>query len=123
MLAVIIVLFVFTSLTGYCYQAEANIRYLFKRNKLALNTVRIIFVLASFFGCLVNADAIWALGDIGYGLLGWANIIAIILMAPKAVAILRDYEQQKKAGRDPVFAPEKFGIDDYTGAWDKYKNQ
>lgn len=122
-LAVIIVLFVFTSLTGYCYQAEANIRYLFKRNKLALNTVRIIFVLASFFGCLVNADAIWALGDIGYGLLGWANIIAIILMAPKAVAILRDYEQQKKAGWDPVFAPEKFGIDDYTGAWDKYKNQ
>ncbi|WP_366144445.1 alanine:cation symporter family protein [Anaerovibrio sp.] len=55
--------------------------------------------------------------------MGWANIIAIILMAPKAVAILRDYEQQKKAGRDPVFAPEKFGIDDYTGAWDKYKNQ
>ena len=35
----------------------------------------------------------------------------------------RLYEQQKKAGRDPVFAPEKFGIDDYTGAWDKYKNQ
>ncbi|MDD3115445.1 MAG: alanine/glycine:cation symporter family protein [Anaerovibrio sp.] len=121
-LAVIIVLFVFTSLTGYCYQAEANIRYLFKRNKIALNSVRILFILASFFGCLVNADAIWALGDIGYGLLGWANIIAIILLAPKAVAILRDYELQKKQGRDPVFDPVKFGIDDYTGAWDKYKN-
>ena len=122
-LAIIIVLFVFTSLIGYCYQAEANIRYLFKRNVKALNVGRFVFVLASFFGCLVNAEAVWALGDIDYGLLGWANIIAIILLAPKAVALLKDYEEQKKQGLDPVFNPEKFGINDYTGAWDKYKNQ
>ena len=120
-LAIIIVMFVFTSLTGYCYQAETNIRYLFKRNKTALTAVRVVFVLASFFGCLVNADAIWALGDIGYGLMGWANIIAIILLAPKAVAILKDYESQKAQGQDPVFNPDKFGIHDYTGAWKKYQ--
>lgn len=120
-LAIVIVLFVFTSLTGYCYQAETNIRYLFKRNKTALTTVRVVFVLASFLGCLVNAEAIWALGDIGYGLMGWANIIAIVLLAPKAAAILKDYEQQKKAGIDPVFNPGKFGIADYTGAWKKYQ--
>lgn len=120
-LAIIIVMFVFTSLTGYCYQAETNIRYLFKRNKTALTAVRVVFVLASFFGCLVNADAIWALGDIGYGLMGWANIIAIILLAPKAVAILKDYESQKTQGQDPVFNPDKFGIHDYTGAWKKYQ--
>ena len=114
-------MFVFTSLTGYCYQAETNIRYLFKRNKTALTSVRVVFVLASFFGCLVNADAIWALGDIGYGLMGWANIIAIILLAPKAVAILKDYESQKAQGQDPVFNPDKFGIHDYTGAWKKYQ--
>ncbi len=120
-LAIIIVMFVFTSLTGYCYQAETNIRYLFKRNKTALTAIRVVFVLASFFGCLVNADAIWAVGDIGYGLMGWANIIAIVLLAPKAVAILRDYEKQKKQGKDPVFNPAEFDIEDYTGAWKKYQ--
>lgn len=123
LLAIIIVLFVFTSLIGYCYQAEVNTRYLFKRNKTALTLVRLVFVLASFFGCMVNADAIWAMGDIGYGLLGWANIIAIIIMAPKALEILKDYEKQKAQGEEPVFHPAEFGIDDYTGAWAKYQDQ
>lgn len=121
LLAIIIVLFVFTSLTGYCYQAEANISYLTKDNKKAIFVGRIIFILASFFGAVVTADAMWALGDIGYGLMGWANIIAIAIMAPKAVAFLKDYRQQKEAGRDPVFNPQKFGIEDTSGVWDKYQ--
>ena len=116
-LAIIIVLFVFTSMTGYCYQAEANIRYLTGNSKLAVNICRAVFLAASFFGALVNADALWSRGDIGYGLMAWANIIAIALLAPKASAILKDYEQQKKEGKNPVFDPTKFGIEDETGAW------
>ena len=49
--------------------------------------------------------AVWAMGDIGYGLMAWANIIAIALLAPKAVALLKDYEKQKKEGKDPTFDP------------------
>ena len=116
-LAIIIVLFVFTSMTGYCYQAEANIRYLTHNSKLAVNICRAVFLAASFFGAIVNADAIWSMGDIGYGLMAWANIIAIALLAPKASAMLEDYEQQKKEGKNPVFDPTKFGIEDETGAW------
>ena len=116
-LAIVIVLFVFTSMTGYCYQAEANIRYLTGNSKLAVNICRAVFLAASFFGALVNADAIWSMGDIGYGLMAWANIIAIALLAPKASAILKDYEQQKKEGKNPVFDPAKFGIEDKTGVW------
>lgn len=118
-LAVVIFLFVFTSMTGYCYQAEANIRYLTKDSKLAVTIGRIIFIAASFFGAVANADAMWAMGDIGYGLLAWANIIAIILLAPKASAILKDYVAQKKSGSKLSFDPSKFDIDDETGAWTK----
>ena len=39
------------------------------------------------------------MGDIGYGLMAWANIIAIALLAPKASALLEDYEKQKKQGK------------------------
>ena len=74
---------------------------------------------ASFLGAVVDADAMWAMGDIGYGLMAWANIIAIALLAPKASALLKDYEKQKKQGKDPVFHPERFGIKDETGAWKK----
>ena len=116
-LAIIIVLFVFTSMTGYCYQAESNIRYLTGNSKKAIAIARAVFLVASFLGAIVNADAVWAMGDIGYGLMAWANIIAIALLAPKAVALLKDYEQQKKEGKDPTFDPAEFGIEEETGAW------
>ena len=116
-LAIIIVLFVFTSMTGYCYQAESNIRYLTGNSKKAIAIARAVFLVASFLGAIVNADAVWALGDIGYGLMAWANIIAIALLAPKAVALLKDYEKQKKEGKDPTFDPAEFGIEEETGAW------
>ena len=116
-LAIIIVLFVFTSMTGYCYQAESNIRYLTGNSKKAIAIARAVFLVASFLGAIVNADAVWAMGDIGYGLMAWANIIAIALLAPKAVALLKDYEKQKKEGKDPTFDPAEFGIEEETGAW------
>lgn len=122
-LAIIIVLFVFTSMTGYCYQAESNVRYLTGDSKAAIAIARGIFLLASFMGAVVNADAMWAMGDIGYGLMAWANIIAITLLAPKAAALLKDYEAQKKAGKNPVFHPEEMGIADETGAWSKNKTK
>ena len=117
LLAIIIVLFVFTSMTGYCYQAESNMSYLTKNSKVAIFVIRVVFIIAAFVGCVVDAEAIWSLGDIGYGLMGWANVIAILLLSPLAVKLLKDYEEQKKAGVDPVFDPEKFGIEDETGAW------
>lgn len=123
LLAIIIVLFVFTSMTGYCYQAESNIAYLTKDNQKAITICRIIFVIASFIGCLTNAEDIWAMGDIGYGLMAWANIIAILLLSPLCVKLLKDFEQQKKAGKNPRFSPEKFGIADDGNVWKEYNEK
>lgn len=115
--AIIIALFVFTSLLGYSYQAESNVNYLFKGNKKAVMLMRVIFVLSTFSGVLVNADVIWSMGDIGAGLMAWLNIIAIILLSKKALEIFKDYETQKKQGKDPVFDPAKFGIEDTEQIW------
>ncbi|MDO4275129.1 MAG: alanine/glycine:cation symporter family protein [Eubacteriales bacterium] len=115
--AVIIALFVFTSLIGYEYQAESNVIYLFKGKKAAVWAMRIIFVVSTFSGVLVNADIIWTMGDTGAGMMAWLNIIAIALLSKKGVAIFKDYEKQKKEGRDPVFHPEQFGIEDTENIW------
>ncbi|MFR3030625.1 MAG: alanine:cation symporter family protein [Blautia sp.] len=79
--------------------------------------IRAIFVLSTFSGVLVNADIIWTMGDTGAGMMTWLNIIAIALLSKKAFAIFKDYEKQKKEGKDPVFHPEEFGIDDPEGIW------
>lgn len=119
--AVIIALFVFTSLIGYGYQVESNVNYLFKGSKIAVTIFRAVFVLSTFSGVLVNADVIWTMGDTGAGIMEWLNIVAIVLLSKKGFAIFRDYEKQKKQGLDPVFHPEEFGIEDPEGVWDRSK--
>lgn len=120
LLAIMIALFVFTSLMGYYYQAESNMRFLFKGRKEGTYLMRGIFLVAVFSGVIVDGQVIWSMADLGVGLMAWFNIVAILLMSGKVKAILKDYEQQKKAGHDPMFDPKKFGIEDKTGAWDKY---
>lgn len=122
LLAIIIIMFVFTSLMGYYYQAEANIRYLFKGKKSAVLIMRGIFIFSCFSGVLVNGQVIWTMGDTGVAMMAWLNIVAILILSQKGFAILKDYETQKKAGKDPVFDPKKFDIEDTTGVWDKYQN-
>ncbi|BDG49211.1 hypothetical protein PspKH34_37720 [Parageobacillus sp. KH3-4] len=58
------------------------------------------------------------LGDIGVGSMAWLNIIAILLLTKPALKVLKDYEEQKKAGKDPVFDPVKLGIAD-ADFWEK----
>ena len=122
LLAIIIVLFVFTSLMGYCYQAESNVRYLLKNSRIAVWVCRGIFIAASFSGALIDAEAIWTIGDTGAGIMAWLNIIAILLLSKKGFALLKDYEEQLKEGKEPVFVPEKFGINDKTGVWREKSN-
>lgn len=121
-LAIIIIMFVFTSLMGYYYQAEANIRYLLKDNKIAVWVMRIVFLFSAFSGVLVNGEIIWTMGDTGAGMMAWLNIVAILFLAKKGFALLKDYEDQKKAGiKEPTFDPAKFDIKDETKVWDRYK--
>jgi len=122
-LAVVIIMFVFTSLMGYYYQAEANVRYLFKENRKVVWGMRAVFLVSAFSGVLVNGEIIWTMGDTGAGMMAWLNIVAILLLSKKGFALLKDYEEQKKAGKDPVFDPAKFDIEDTTGVWKKYQNR
>ena len=52
------------------------------------------------------------MGDTGAGLMAWTNLLAIVLLAPMAFKILKDYENQRKAGLNPMFDPATVGIDD-----------
>ena len=76
-----------------------------------------------FSGVLMENEGLWALGDTGVGLMAWFNIIAILLMCKQVKAIMVDFEEQSKKGLDPCFDPAEFGIEDSTGAWDRYAAQ
>ena len=81
-----------------------------RNEKRLINTLRIVFIAAVFFGSLKEAGIIWSLGDMGVGMMAWINIIAILLLSPIAFRALRDYERQQKQGKKPVFTPKDLGI-------------
>jgi AGCS family alanine or glycine:cation symporter len=108
--------FAFTTIMAYYYMAETNLTYLngHKTRPLATLGLRLAITGMVIFGAYHNAKTAWALGDIGVGLMAWLNIVALFLLQKPALAALRDYEVQKKAGKEPVFDPEALGIRNAT---------
>ena len=93
-----------------------------KDERRIIAILRILFIGAVLFGSLKEAGVIWSLGDMGVGLMAWINIIAILLLSPKAFRILRDYERQQKQGKNPVFNPNDLGIKN-ADYWDDPDSQ
>ena len=117
--------FAFTTIMAYYYYAETNLVYLFSRKKnrkkvekAVIWVLRISTIIAVFFGSLFEAKTMWDLGDIGVGTMAWINIIAILLLSPKAFKTLRSYEKQEKEGKEPKFNPKELGIDN-ADFWEK----
>ena len=111
--AIALFFFAFTTLMAYYYYAESNVAYVArnsKNHKLVFNVARVALLLMTFVGAINSAGAVWALGDVGVGLMAWLNIVAILLLTKVGVATLKDYEAQRKQGLNPVFNPEKLGI-------------
>ncbi|WP_455661340.1 alanine/glycine:cation symporter family protein [Pradoshia sp.] len=123
--AVSLFFFAFTTIMAYYYIAETNIAYLMKQRtgKIPIFILKIVILAATFYGSVKTANLAWALGDIGLGIMVWLNIIAIVILAKPALITLKDYERQKKEGKDPVFNPKELGIKnaDYWEQEDKKK--
>ncbi|BFO07585.1 alanine/glycine:cation symporter family protein [Serratia rubidaea] len=111
--AIALFFFAFTTIVAYYYIAETNVAYLNRKiHRPWLTLVLKIGLMASaVYGTVKTADLAWGMGDIGVGLMAWLNIIAILLLRKTAFTCLKDYEKQLAEGVDPVFHPEKLGIE------------
>lgn len=120
LLSLIVTIFVFTTLLSYSYEIESSVHFLAGHNKKAINAVRIMFLAFCFFGSFIEGQVVWPMGDTGVGLMTWFNVFAIMLLSPKAFKIIKDYDNQRKAGLDPMFDPATVGIDDPNGVWNEF---
>jgi len=117
--AMALLFFAFTTIMAYYYMAETNLSYLDRdgKHRWAVWALRFLILGATYYGTVKTAASAWTLGDIGVGLMAWLNLIAILLLRKPALKALRDYERQKKAGKDPVFRRETLDIPN-TEQWD-----
>ncbi len=111
--AIALSFFAFTTIMAYYYIAETNVSYLDHKNekKWMIWVLRALLLGATFYGAIKSAELAWTMGDIGVGIMAWLNFIAIFLLRKPALALLKDYEKQKKEGKDPVFDPDKSNLD------------
>lgn len=120
LLAVMLFIFIYTTLLSYSYQLESTCRFLFGEKRICVTVVRILFLCFCMFGILVDGEVIWPMGDIGVGCMLWVNTFGCLLLSPIVIKLVRDYENQRRLGLDPIFDPATVGIDDKEGVWDVY---
>jgi AGCS family alanine or glycine:cation symporter len=117
-LAVAIFLFAFSSIIGNYYYGETNIEFI-KNSPTAIFVYRIAVILMVLFGSVAELAIVWSLADLTMGLMAIINIVAIFLLSRIAMAALKDYMDQRKQGKDPVFYSDS--IPGLTGieTWEK----
>ena len=92
-IAVILWLFSFSTFLGILFYARSNVAYLFGDNWISQTLYKVLALIMLFVGGLAAYQFVWDLGDLGVGLMTVFNMIALIPLAPKALASLKDYEQ------------------------------
>ncbi len=112
-----IFLFAFSSLVGNYYYTESNFRFI-RDSKVGLLIFRLSCVAAIFIGAQMSFSMVWDLADVLMGLMALVNLGAILLLGNQALKVLKDYQKQRKAGKNPVYRHAEVGIGDPT-AWDE----
>ena len=114
-------LFAFTTILGNYYYCESNLQYLIRRDagRWELVTFRFIAAAIVFFGAQMDFSLVWDTADVTMGLMALINLPAILLLAKPALLALKDYQAQKRAGRDPVFHAAAIGLEGQTEFWQK----
>lgn len=115
LIGIFVFLFAFTCVISYAYYAETSLVYLLgkKSERFRKSTIliaRILLVGSYMFFSVATSEVAWNAADLGNGLMAWLNIFLIFILFKDVVKLLKDYEAQKKAGKDPYLDPAKVDI-------------
>lgn len=121
-IAISVLCFASVALLAYYIYAESNLIFLIKDNKKGVLILKIFFIIAVFFGSILNVDIVWTMGDMAYGMMAWVNVFALIFIGNQGVKIFKDYEKQEKEGIKPVFNGKKLGLNNTSEIWNSRNN-
>lgn len=100
--SVAVFFFAFTSIVSNYYYGETNLRFI-KDSDTAVNVYKFAVSAMVFTGAVTSLDLAWGLADIFMGLMTLVNLTALAFLWKYAVILLKDYEQQKRLGRNHVY--------------------
>lgn len=101
-LAIIMFMFAFSTIIGNYAYAENNMSFI-KDNPMLLNIFRLLVLAMVYWGTTQKVMLVWDMADMFMGIMTMINLIAILLLAPIVWILLKDYQKQLKARKDPSF--------------------
>ena len=118
-ITVAMVLFAFTTLIGNLYYVDNCLNYIVGKipAKEFMVLFRIDAVVLIFIGAGMEINMVWNLADVLMGVMALINLPVIVILARPALAALKDYTCQRKAGHNPVFHAADIGLGGKTEYW------
>ncbi|TSB44734.1 alanine/glycine:cation symporter family protein [Alkalicoccobacillus porphyridii] len=100
--AISIFFFAFSSLFGNYYYGESNINFI-KAGSGWLHVYRIAVIAMVVIGSMISIELAWGMADVFMAITAGVNLVVILLISKIAFAVIKDYQRQRKEGKDPVF--------------------
>ncbi|MBO5560276.1 MAG: alanine:cation symporter family protein, partial [Firmicutes bacterium] len=114
-ITVAMVLFAFTTLLGNLYYVNNALVFLNKKKEPTEKFMRIfhiVCVFVIFIGAIIPMNSAWAMADITMGGMTLINLPSCMILGKVAIDTLKDYEKQKKEGKNPVFFGRDIGLEE-----------
>lgn len=118
-ITVAMILFAFTTLLGNLYYVDRAIIFIMKRqpSKWFMRVYHIVCALVVFVGAGLSSQLLWDIADVTMGLMTLINIPVILILGKYAFRAIRDYEKQRKEGKEPVFYAKNIGLPQEVDYW------
>lgn len=91
-IAICLFFFAFSTIIGWYFFGEANVRYLFK-SKYSINIYRAIVMIMIVIGSTLKVGLIWEIADMFNGMMVLPNLIALLALGKYARTSMKEYEE------------------------------
>ena len=114
-ITVAMILFAFTTLLGNLYYVDNALIFLNGKrhpSKLFMRCFHLGCSVVVLLGAVIPMNAAWAAADITMGGMTIINLPVCMILGKVAIDSLKDYEKQRKEGKNPTFKARDIGLDE-----------
>ena len=91
-IAICMFFFAFSTIVGWYFFGEQNVRYLF--GSKAVKPYAILVCVCIVAGCALKVDLVWAMADMFNGLMVLPNLLGLLALSNVASELIKDFEKQ-----------------------------
>ncbi|MDO5689598.1 MAG: sodium:alanine symporter family protein [Tissierellia bacterium] len=97
-LAIALMFFAFTTVVGWYYFGESNMKFLFK-SKGAIRVYQAVVLIFVVLGSTLHVDVVWELADMFNAIMVIPNIIGLVVLLKHVKNMYMDYDKQVQSGQ------------------------